>query len=63
MSDTRLIDPNDILAWMRESFNVDAERGVITWRDGFTDKRRLHNANGGRTPPKEGCRRWRKYAA
>lgn len=32
MTDTRLIDPNDVLAWMRDSFDVEAENGCIKWR-------------------------------
>lgn len=35
---------------------------IIRWCDGFTDKRRQNQANGGVTAPKPNCRRWRKYA-
>jgi hypothetical protein len=33
------------------------------WCDGFFDSRRSAQRNGGFTPAKPGCRRWRKYAA
>jgi hypothetical protein len=36
---------------------------VVRWCDGYTDQRRLAQANGGAHPPREGCRRWKLYAA
>lgn len=36
---------------------------IKRWCEGFFDPRRAHQSNQGRTPPREGCRMWRKYAA
>jgi len=36
---------------------------IKRWCEGFTDPRRSHQSNQGRTPPREGCRMWRKYVS
>lgn len=33
MSDTRDISPTEILAWMQASFSVDADRGILVWKE------------------------------
>jgi hypothetical protein len=40
-----------------------SEVTIARWCDGYTDKRRLHQAAGGYIAPRKNCRRWRKYAA
>lgn len=38
-----------------------SETTIVRWCDGFQDKRRADHSNNGITPPKVGCRRYRKY--